>query len=259
MNLKYILGSIIALPLLPLMYFQGKNIRKTIPELPEAQGIEGFVSKRQGTTMRLLTIGESTMAGVGANTHEEAFVGTLAKELASKLNVNIHWKVYAKSGYTLKRVTHKILPKIEETEADLIVIGMGANNAFKLSSTSKWTKDVAELIQTVRKQFPKTPLAFINMPPIKDFPAFTSPIKFVMGNLVDLFGGELEKEIKNHESVFFNSEKLSFDNWTERFGYEKDPALFFSDGVHPTVLTYQMWARDFSDFLVNKVPFKTFK
>ncbi len=256
MNFKYIVGSIISAPLLPLMYFQGKKIRQTVPELPEAQGIEGFVSKRKGPTFKLLTIGESTMAGVGATTHEEAFSGTLAKELATKLNVNIHWKVYAKSGYTLKRVTHKILPQIEETDADLIVIGMGANNAFKLSSPAKWTKDVAELIKSLRAQFPKTPLAFINMPPIKDFPAFTPTIKFVIGNLVNLLGGALEKEIKNHESVFFNSEKLAFDDWTERFGYEKDYSLFFSDGIHPTVLTYQMWAKNFSNFLVNEVPFK---
>jgi len=254
MNFKYLLGSIISLPLLPVLYFQGKKLRKEVPELPEAQGIEGFVSKREGATLKVLAIGESTMAGVGAKTHEEAFIGTLAKELAQKLNVNIHWKVYAKSGYTLKRVTHKILPQVEETNADLIVVGMGANNAFKLSSTSKWTKDVAELIKTIRVQFPKTPIAFINMPPIKDFPVFTSTMKFVMGNLVNLFGNELEKEVKNHDAVFFNSEKLSFDNWTERFGYKKDPALFFSDGVHPTVLTYQMWARDFSDFLVKEVP-----
>jgi len=248
MNFKYLLGSVISLPLLPLMYFQGKKLRKEVPELPEAQGVEGFISKKEGATLKVLTIGESTMAGVGAKTHEEAFTGTLARELANKLNVNI---------YTLKRVTHKILPQVEETAVDLIVIGMGANNAFKLSSTSKWTKDVSELIKTIRLKFPKTPIAFINMPPIKDFPVFTSTMKFVIGNLINLFGEELKKEIKNHESVFFNSEKLSLDNWTERFGYEKNPSLFFSDGVHPTVLTYQMWARDFSDFLVKKVPFDT--
>ena len=42
MNLKYTLGSVLTIPLLPIMYYQGKRIRANVPELPEASGIRGI-------------------------------------------------------------------------------------------------------------------------------------------------------------------------------------------------------------------------
>ena len=100
MNIKYILGSILTFPLLPLMYFQGKKIKSNVPRLPEAKGIKGLSAVSSKKTLRMITIGESTIAGVGVSTHQEGFTGTLANELASELKTNIDWKVYAKSGYT---------------------------------------------------------------------------------------------------------------------------------------------------------------
>ena len=44
MNIKYILGAILTFPLLPLMYFQGKKIKASVPRLPEAKGIKGLSS-----------------------------------------------------------------------------------------------------------------------------------------------------------------------------------------------------------------------
>ena len=85
MNTKYLLGSILALPLLPVMYFQGKRIKASVPNLPEAKGTAGIAVANSEHSMNLLTIGESTIAGVGVETHEEGFTGTLAKELAKKV------------------------------------------------------------------------------------------------------------------------------------------------------------------------------
>ncbi len=83
-NLKYYLGGLLIAPLLPLMYWQGKQIRKTIPQLPEATGNEGFVDFNSEHTLNILVIGESTIAGVGVEKQEEGFSGTLANELAKK-------------------------------------------------------------------------------------------------------------------------------------------------------------------------------
>ena len=92
-NLKYFFGAIITIPLLPIMYFQGKKIRSSVPTLPEATGTEGKAEKNPNRTLKLITIGESTIAGVGVDTHEEGFTGTIAKELSQKLDTDIEWKV----------------------------------------------------------------------------------------------------------------------------------------------------------------------
>ncbi len=252
MNLKYLLGAILSVPLLPIMYFQGKRVKASVPVLPEAIGLNGVSNADQDESLRIITIGESTIAGVGVETHEEGFTGTLANEIAKKLNVKVPWQVYAKKGYTAKRVLANIIPEIKAKKADLIVIGLGANDAFTLNTPTKWARNVKELIQSLKSKFPNTPIVFINMPPIKEFPAFTKTLKFTMGNLVEIFGTELEKITKEFDQVFYYSRKLSLKDWLERLKVQGSRADFFSDGVHPSKLTYQTWAKDFAQFIFSQ-------
>lgn len=251
MNLKYSLGAIVSIPLLPILYFQGKKIKATVPRLPEAKGTQGMSCVSSERTIRMLTIGESTIAGVGVQTHEEGFTGTLANALAVELNTNIDWKVYAKSGYTVKRITDGIISNITENLVDLIVIGIGGNDAFELSSPKKWNKDVRELIKSLQLKFKKTPILFINMPPIKEFPAFTSLIKFTIGNLVDILGEELVKVVADFKNVHYYARVVRSNYFIERYKLKINSTDFFSDGVHPSKITYQIWAKDVFNYIIN--------
>jgi lysophospholipase L1-like esterase len=251
MNLKYSLGAIISIPLLPLLYFQGKRIKATVPRLPEAKGNQGLCSVSSEHTLSIITIGESTIAGVGVQNHEEGFTGTLATELAAALQLNIDWKVYAKSGYAAKKINNHVVPLISEKSADLIIIGIGGNDAFELNTPKRWSTDVRELITNVQTRFKKVPIIFINMPPIKEFPAFTSLIKFTIGNLVDILGEELEKLVKDFENVYYYSRVVRSGYFIERYKLNISPNDFFSDGVHPSKITYQIWAKDVSNYIME--------
>ncbi len=254
MNIKYTLGAILTIPILPVLYYQGKKIKASIPRLPEAKDPEGKVMVNSQKTLKIISIGESTIAGVGADTHREAFTGTLANELASHLTANIDWKVYAKSGYTAQQVNDKIIDKIIEKEIDLIVIGLGANDAFQLNSPTKWKRSVERLIEKIQAKFNYPPIVFVNMPPIKDFPAFTSLIKFTVGNLVNILGNELSEIIPHYKKTYFHSKRLVFEDFINKS--EKDITIddLFSDGVHPSKLTYQAWAKEITSFILdNKI------
>jgi len=254
MNLKYLLGAIISAPLLPILYFQGRKIRASVPQLPEASGIEGEIIFKTGSTksLTMLTIGESTIAGVGVHTHQEGFTGTLANELSILFETNVKWKVYARSGYTAKQVSDKIISNISESHADLLVIGLGGNDAFTLNSPKRWRKHIEELVQTIREKFPNSAIVFCNMPPIKAFPAFTPLIKFVIGNLVEILGDELDMKIQGHKNVFYFNERITIADWINRLGIKVEKADFFSDGVHPSKLTYQTWALDVARKISSK-------
>lgn len=250
MNRKYIFGALITIPLLPIMYFQGKRIRASVPSLPEAKGTEGTISSFPSSKpLKIITLGESTIAGVGVSTHEEGFTGTFANSLAAELSTNISWKVYAKSGYTAKRVTEKLIPTITETSADLIIVGLGGNDSFTFNSPKQWGKDIDGLIITLKAKFGATPILFTSMPPIKLFPAFTSLIKFSMGNLVEILGKTLEQTIIKHNNVFYDAQKISFENWIDKTDPSTEVSDFFSDGVHPSKLTYQVWAKETARFV----------
>lgn len=252
LKLRYLLGAAISIPLLPLLYYQGKKVRKSVPSLPEAKGVEGIVDIGAAKSLKILTVGESTIAGVGVNSHREGFTGLLAEQLAKSLESNIHWKVYARSGYTAHKVRTKIIPKISEESIDLLVIGLGGNDSFTLNKPWKWSAEIEALIHDIHSKFPNAPIAFTNMPPIKEFPAFTKTIKFVIGNLVEIHGEELSKLVRKYDYVFYNPEKLDVPLWIEKLGGKHTYKDFFSDGVHPSKLTYQEWGKDFANFLVKQ-------
>ncbi|MEM6805513.1 MAG: SGNH/GDSL hydrolase family protein, partial [Bacteroidota bacterium] len=69
-SIKYYLGAILSIPLLPILYIQSLFIRAKVPKLPEAEEEQGFFIKSPGPSLKIISIGESTVAGVGAKTHE---------------------------------------------------------------------------------------------------------------------------------------------------------------------------------------------
>ncbi|MGB3179861.1 MAG: hypothetical protein WBB45_00620 [Cyclobacteriaceae bacterium] len=82
------------------------------------------------------------------------------------------------------------------------------------------------------------------MPSIKEFPAFTPLIRFTIGNLVEILGEALEEVVGDYPNVYYSSEKITLKTWIDRFDLNTEQEAFFSDGVHPSKLTYQTWAKD---------------
>ena len=252
-NARYIFGAILGLPLLPILYYQSMKLKSTMPDLPEAKGKEGSSETGNDKSLKIIAIGESTVAGVGVETNEEGFMGEFAKAMANGLDARISWKIYAKSGYTAEQIRKEIIPQINDESADLVIVGLGGNDSFKLKSPTAWRNQIEQLILDIRLKFPETPIAFTNIPPIKDFMAFTPLMKFAFGNMGEMLGDELNDISKNQVNIFYNAEKLTFELLSKRYGLNNELSDFFSDGVHPSKLTYQILARHFAEFLVSQI------
>lgn len=248
---KYFGRLFLFTPLLPLLYFQAISVRNSIPKLPGAKGKRGVAGTGENGKFKLITIGESTVAGVGVETHEEGFTGTLAKELATKLKVEVTWKVYAKSGFTAKKVTSCIIPNIDDDSVDLIVVGLGGNDAFKLNNPRIWGQNISNLINAIKGKFGDTPIIFGSLPPIKEFPAFTTLMKLIIGNHVEVLGDELDNLVKDMDNVYYYARRVTLTDWANRLNVVGSPEDFFSDGVHPSKLTYQVSAIDLVRYLMS--------
>ena len=250
MRLLHLLHAALAVPQLPWMYRDAQRILRSVPKLPDATGPSGVANIGAGPVFRLLCLGESTMAGVGVATHAEGFAGTLARELGTHLQREVAWNVYAKSGATVRVLIEKTLPQIAVERVDLIVIATTANDGFKLTTPDRFRRDAQEMIELLQTRFPGTPIAFTNVPPIDEFPAFTPLIKRTIGRLVRFHGEELER-LSKQPGVYFNAEQITLATWLEKHKVQGEVGDFFSDGVHPSGLTYQTWARDFTSYLLE--------
>ncbi|QCK14882.1 SGNH/GDSL hydrolase family protein [Mangrovivirga cuniculi] len=254
-NIKYSIGAVLSLPLLPILIYDAYKIRRTVPRLPEASDIEGVVGENYRKTINLLTIGESTIAGVGAKSNASGFTGVLASELAELYQSRVNWRVYAKSGYTVTDVNRVLIPDIKEEKADIIVVGLGANDAFKFNSPLRWQNQLRLLIKSLNSKFPQTPIFFNNMPPIKEFPAFTASLKYTIGNLVEMLGETLNDTVADFDNVYYNNEVIEIKKWRKKYRSQINSGTqFFSDGVHPSEFTYRILAIDIAEFIKLKNP-----
>lgn len=245
----FYLHALGVLPCLPLLYWQGKALYKRIPNLPDAKAPKGYVTAASGSTFSLLILGESTMAGLGVTRHEDGFAGHFAQQLSIWLQRPVEWQVSAVSGYTAKQVAEHIIPGLKVMPVDLIIIGLGGNDAFQLNRPHLWQRDIENLIEKLRQHYPKQALAFLNLPPIASFPAFTPLMKWALGNWVRYLGAALDELVGPFPNVYFNPAEISLAYMEKRLGITKHPDTFFSDGVHPSGYTYELWAADFCLFL----------
>lgn len=251
MRKNYFVHLLKSIPLLPIIYFQGKKIKKEIQLLPEAKDPEGLVKIDSDKTLKVLFIGESSFAGVGCDYHKNSFAGYFAQELSSAFHSNIDWRVYAKSGYNVEKVQQRIIPKIIETQCDLLVIGIGANDSFEFTQPKKWLENIQLLIDSLRNKFPETPISFAQLPTIEAFPALTKEMQFVLGNHKDLLAQYLYIQTLKNENIYFPTNKVDIQKWMKLLNDHQTISDFFSDGIHPSELTYKMWAKESVQFLLD--------
>lgn len=248
----YILGCILILPFVPILLYLGKKVKRNAPELPEAsKSLTGCI-KGQGGEIQLLTLGESTVAGVGVTDHKDGLTGSIAKKLHESKGKTIHWQVLARNGYTAEKANELLVPQIPNHKIDLIVIGLGANDTFEFNSPMRFRKGMIALIQNIQKRQPEANIVIANFPPIRNFPAFPWILQQILGNLIDLHAAAIVDFPRSFEKVFYFNDKITLEKWMHKFDAHLTVKDFFSDGVHPSAVTYGVWGNEIAGFVLKK-------
>src|SRR4051812_41422495 len=82
---RFLITAAAVAPLSPFLYLQGQLTRWKVGTLPDAAGeVSGKVGVGSEPA-KLFVIGESTVAGLGARTHELALAGQFAKYLSDQI------------------------------------------------------------------------------------------------------------------------------------------------------------------------------
>lgn len=242
-EVKYIVLLLFALPLLPVIAFQAWLLKRRIPMDDGPDDIRGTAGSGN-RHFSLVTLGESTIAGAGVSSHKIGFTGTLADSLAEIYEAKVDWEVVAKSGYSAGKVSRRLIDNIQSSSPDLIIIGLGANDAFEFTSPGKWRKDVKRIIKILKKNYPEAKLYFLNMPPVGSFPALPFLLKFFCGRFVKILGIELDEVVKQQKNVSYLNETIELTDWAREISPDARLEDLFSDGIHPSVASYQLWGKE---------------
>jgi lysophospholipase L1-like esterase len=233
---KYVVAGALILPFAPLLYLQGQRTRRRVGVLPGAAGPNTGRTGEADEAVEMLAIGESTIAGLGAKTHQTAFAGQFARELSERIGMAVNWSVVGRNGVTAERTIRELVPQIPNKRFDYILVGLGGNDVMKLSSPRKWRRDMTQLLQILKDHSPDAVIFLSNCPVIKLSPAIPQPINAILWELSKLHDANIKEIAAQTESVFYYHQPTNV------------PPDFFADGIHPSEMGYAEWSRSMMDF-----------
>ena len=227
---RFVIGAALVAPVSPILYLQGQYTRWKVGVLPEAAGpTTGRIG--DGNAAKLFVIGESTVAGLGARSHELALAGQFARNLSDKIDRPVEWTVVGKSGVTARQTIDELLPKMPAEKFDYILVGLGGNDVLKLSTPARWRNDMSELLERLRAKNPNAVIFLSNCPMIRLSPALPNPLRSVLWELSKLHNDNIHDLTSRMERIFY-------------YPQPADVHLegFFADGIHPSERGYADWA-----------------
>ncbi len=164
----------------PILYAQARRLRRIAIELPEPDGErDGF--EGDGTApLKLLVAGDSSAAGVGAETQDQALGRPLARELATRIGRGVEWRLVARSGLTSEGV-FDLLRTGPIGQADVAVIIVGVNDLTNDIPLSRAMRCRAQMVHWLRAHASTRHVLFTSMPEMHRFPLIPAPLAWYAG------------------------------------------------------------------------------
>ena len=229
--------QIASVGLAPVFMWQGRGVRRLVPRLPEASGPRSGV-QGAGPTLRLLIVGDSAAAGVGAPTQHEALSGRLVDALASDFHLT--WEVIARIGATTAGTARHLARRPPDTcgDFDVAVVSLGLNDVTGRRPLNRWLADVAEVCRLLRERFAVRQILLSGLPPMHLFPALPQPLRWYLGGTARRFDRALAAWVADRPDCEHVSLEL-----------RDATGLLATDGLHPGPAAFQQW----SDELVPRI------
>ena len=210
----------------PLLLLQGRGVRRTVPVLPEPPGgRQGEAG--EGALLRLLVLGDSAAAGMGAASQDEALAGRIVAALRERFR--IEWRLVARTGATTAS-TIRHLGRIDPFATDVVVTSLGVNDVTCDVGVGEFLALQAKLHALLRERFGARLVVASAVPPMDRFPALPQPLRWYLGARAR----ELDRALAGSLPDGRGTEYLPFAG-------ELDRAHMAADGFHPGPAVYSAW------------------
>ncbi|MDZ7855099.1 SGNH/GDSL hydrolase family protein [Sphaerotilus sp.] len=226
----------------PLLIWQGRQVRREAPRLPEAEGPRlglAGMERHSGAMprLRVLIVGDSSGAGVGAATQDEALAGRLSQALTRRLKAPIAWQLVARTGWTTPDATQALEALASQGRlppADVMVTALGVNDTVRQTSPRRWLAQLDRLEDCARELAGVHQIVATAVPPMHLFPLLPQPLRWVLGRSAQALDAALMQWTADSGTrAYF---ELPYDPEHDEVRH-----LMASDGFHPGPTLYQRW------------------
>ena len=238
--------------LLPVLYVQGRRVRRTVPRLPEPPGertgrralplptnvmnpAADDIERR--SALRLLIVGDSAAAGVGAPSQDVALLGRLVDALSAHGPVD--WRLEARTGATAAG-TRLHLAKLAPERFDVAVTSLGLNDVTGGRAPAEVLADIVAVVGLLHTRFGVRHVAVSGIPPVGEFPALPQPLRGYLGRRARA----LDESLAAWAATTRDVEHLPLDFARDQAAI---PSAMAADGFHPGPALYTVWARALAD------------
>lgn len=231
-----IIETIAKLALSPLLVAQGLQARKSAARLPEPPGHRSG-QQGHGPDLRLLIVGDSSAAGVGASHQSEALSGQLVAALSPSYQVK--WRLVARTGSTTK-TTIPLLNAQDVTQADVALVVLGVNDVTSQIPLPRLLNLREALYDKLAGEWGAKRIIATGVPPIGDFPLLPQPLRWVLGQQASRFDIALARQ----------AQKLGVDYL--HFDLPLTPEMMAEDGFHPGPNTYHIMGQTVAQHILHR-------
>lgn len=228
--------------LAPLLLLQGRAVRRKALILPEPPGDrEG--QQGRGPALRLLIVGDSSAAGVGAPTQQDALSGQLVAELSQHFDVR--WRLVAKTGATTLS-TIRALQQAEPQDFDIAVIALGVNDVTSNIAVRSWLRQQTALFELLLTRFSLRRIYVSGFPPVGRFPLLPHPLRWVLGRKAGHHDKALQRLADGRDDI--HHVPLAPTLTTSQMA---------EDGFHPGPEVYREWGHGMAQVIIADLEGKT--
>lgn len=209
-------------PWLPFLVYQAKNVRKSSPKLPAQSPL---LTLGQGEK-HVLLLGESTVAGVGASAASTTLAGNFSRIFGDSYQI----ETIGKKGLRVKEAFSLYLKhkNSESKKSEGVILFLGANDCFLLTSPQEFKKELEFLIQQIQVATGAEWIYLGAIPTVHLFPAFSEQMRSFLYRQRNYLLHEMGAIAARKPQVIFHQIPMNLQ-----------PEFFSADGVHPSDLGYQ--------------------
>ncbi len=225
------LSRLAVIPTGAIVWAQGRRLRRTVPRLPDAA--PPWHGRIDGPNpVRLIVMGDSTAAGVGAATQDEALPGHLGRELAARTGRGVHWRATGENGADAHEFIVDYLDDALSEPWDVAFVSLGANDALGLRSRRAFARDIRTIIERITAASPHARILVSSLPAFPRFTLLPQPLKWNLALHARNLEAGARAVVADYPNAHMSPPPPPYT-----------PGFFATDDFHPSAQGYRDWAR----------------
>jgi len=224
----------------PVYAWQGVSVRLRIERMLPADLPTSGLFDGNGSDIRLLVMGDSTVASVGMEKLEDTLTYSIAKAVHDRTGGPVHWRSAGGNSATASDIRDYILPHIEERDWTHVVFSVGINDMKNYHVVRRFKRDFGALIYAARARWPDARIIWCPIPDMRQCPALPTQLGRVLAARADLINAMGARMCRERGAMVTDHVEIDTRE------------AFARDGFHPNGVGYRIWGEHFARWIAGE-------